>query len=427
MTAGTGPSAAAGDSPEPVERVTLTTAFQSKDYRIFWLGALVSNAGSWLQNIAIPFVLFHLTDSALWVGLGTFSLAMPNMLVGPLGGALADRHDRRRVLMVTQFTMALVAAVFWLYWAFDGRSRWVILALTSITGVVNGLNIPSWQAFVPGLVPRRHLTSAITLNSLQFNAARAIGPAVGGVVLATLGPSWAFGLNALSFGFVLAALQVVRARYERPRDGIRLGVISGFVDAIDYIKVNTGILIAMVVAVLVGFFGNPLTQFTVIFAEDIFDRGAMGVGLLSASLGVGAMAMAPIAGSDRWDRSFLVKWALFAYGLSIISFALSPNIVFGAMAILCAGGAFLICVSVTNTAVQVIVSDRMRGRVMAARVMSFTASYPIGSLLQGALADVIGARQTVAFAGSALLVTALVLVSKPERLQLLDRYDTNDE
>lgn len=420
--------APADDDPEhPAERVRLTTAFQSRDYAIFWLGALVSNAGTWLQNITIPYVLFQLTDSALWVGLGTFSLSMPAMLVGPIGGAFADRYDRRRVLTVTQGTMAVMAALFWLYWALDGRTPWVILVLTATTGVVNGLNIPSWQAFVPGLVPRAHLSSAITLNSLQFNAARAVGPAVGGVVLATLGPGWAFALNGVSFAFVLAALQVVRARYERPREYVHISVVRGFIEAIDYIKAHRGILTAILVAVVVGFFGNPVTQFTVIFAEDVFDKGATGVGVLSASLGVGAMLMAPIAGSDRWHRSYLVKWGLFAYGTAIVCFALSPNIIFAAVSVLFAGGAFLICVSVTNTAVQTIVSDRMRGRVMAARVMSFTASYPLGSLLQGALAEAFGARETVAGAGCALLVAALVLVAKPARLQLLDDYVTNDE
>jgi MFS family permease len=381
----------------------------------------VSNAGTWLQNITIPYVLFDLTDSEAWVGLATFCLAMPIMLLGPLGGALADRHERRRVLMLTQGSMAVVAfGLFW-YWSSGGRSVLLLLAFTAASGVLNGLNIPSWQSFVPGLVPRHHLTSAVTLNSLQFNAARALGPAVGGVVLATLGPSWAFLLNAMSFAFVILALQVVRARYEGPRyTGPRIGVVRGFVEAIDYIKVHRAIGVAIVVAIAVGFFGNPLVQFTVVFAEDIFDRGELGVGLLSASLGAGAVLTAPIAGSSRWRRSQLVQIALFTYGASVLCFALSPNIVLASIAVLCAGGSFLIAISVTNAAVQVIVSDRMRGRVMAARVMSFTAAYPIGSLLQGALAQVFGARWVVAAAGCCLLVVAMSMVPHPERLQLLD-------
>lgn len=419
-----GPPDAAAVPAGDDDRVSLTTAFRSRDFLWFWLGALVSNAGTWLQNITIPFVLYRITESELWVGLSTFSLFLPVMLFGPIGGNLADRHDRRRVLLATQTTLAVVGFVMWGVWASGNRSPGLLLALTAATGVVNGLNIPSWQSFVPGLVPRKHLTSAITLNSLQFNAARAIGPAVGGLVLATLGASWAFFLNAVSFGFVLAALLVVRARHETPKDGSpAVGIRRGFLDAISYIRVHRGIAVGISVAVIVGFFGNPVIQFTVVFAEEVFERGAIGVGILSASLGVGAVLAAPIAGGGHWLRSQLTKWGLFAYGTAIVAFAVAPHIAVAAAMLVLAGGGFLVAISITNTAVQLIVSDKMRGRVMAVRVMSFTAAYPIGGLLQGWLAELFGPRPVVGVAGACLLVTALALAANPERLRLLDREE----
>lgn len=431
------PSAIPGSGPKEVlrppvgvvrARVPLTAAYRSRDFTIFWLGALVSNAGTWLQNITIPFVLFEITDSETWVGLSTFSLFLPIMIMGPAGGALADRRDRRKVLLVTQSVLAVVGLTMWAVWASGSRSPVLILALTAATGFVNGLNIPSWQAFVPGLVPKEHLTSAITLNSLQFNAARAIGPAIGGVILATLGPSWAFLLNGISFTAVLAALAVVRARYERPRRS-RTGerVLREFRTALGYVRQKRGIIVGISVAIVVGFFGNPIIQFTVVFAEDVFDRGPAGVGLLSASLGIGSVVAAVLVGGGRWLRSTLTRVALVCYGCAVVAFGLSPSIATAAIALVVAGGGFLTAITVSNTAVQMIVSEDMRGRVMAARVMSFTAAYPIGGLLQGFLAESIGPRTVVTAAGCMLLVAAAILASRPGLLQSLDEENTEDD
>ena len=183
-------------------------AFRHRDFRIFFTGALISNSGSWLQNLAVPFVLFELTGKAFWVGLAGFAQFIPSFFLGPIGGSMADRLDRKKVLLVTQSAMAITAFLLWAAWASGWHNRWLILGLTAATGVINGFMIPSWQAFVPSLVPRADLGSAITLNSTQFNAARAIGPAFAGLLLATLGASWAFFINGLSFVGVLVAISV---------------------------------------------------------------------------------------------------------------------------------------------------------------------------------------------------------------------------
>ncbi len=400
-------------------------ALQHRDYRLFFIGALASNSGNWIQNLAVPFVLFELTGRSLFVGLAGFAQFVPAFLLGPLGGSLADRLDRRRLLIATQVAMAFAAGLLWVTWAIGWRDEWLILGLTALTGVFNGLMIPSWQAFVPSLVPRADLASAITLNSTQFNASRALGPALSGVLLATAGPSAAFAVNAFSFLAVIAVLAAIRPAAAHVRPAAPEGVLAGFRTALGYIRRRTGILVSVGCAVLVAFFGNPTTQFTVVFAEEVYGAGATVVGALTAAVGIGAVLVAPLLSS--WDtrvrRSTVVRWGLPFYGLSVVAFGLAPTWPLGLVALLAVGAGFLAVIATTNTAVQLIVTDDMRGRVMSARVMGFTLAFPLGSLLQGAMADLWGPQATVAAAGGSLLVVAGYLWGRPATLATLDHED----
>jgi MFS family permease len=402
-------------------------AFRHRDFAIFWSGALASNTGSWVQNLTVPYVLYQLTESAFWVGLATFTQFIPVMLLGPLAGSIADRFDRRRVLFATQSLMALAALALWGAWVGGVRNPGAILALVALSGLLAGINIPSWQSFVNDLVPREDLLSAVTLNSLQFNAARALGPGIAGIMLATLGPSWAFFLNAVSFVFVLGALRLVRTRQAARTSALSGGFLRQFRRAMRYTRGQPGILVGIVVAVLVASLGNPVFQFTVVFAAEVFEVGPLGLSLLNVALGLGAVLAAPIV--SGWDavlsRAVLVRWALLAYALALVGFAVAPGYVVGLIALVFVGGGFLAVISATNTSVQVIVADHMRGRVMALRIMAFTGAYPIGALVQGALADVVGPRATVAGAGILLLVAAVWLGARPALLATLD--DPHDE
>lgn len=396
-----------------------------RDFRLFFTGALISNSGSWLQNLAIPFVLFELTGRSLWVGLAGFAQFIPAFFLGPLGGSMADRFDRQRVLLAVQTAMAVAAALLWASWAVGWRNPYLILALTALTGVFNGLMIPTWQAFVASLVPREDLPSAITLNSTQFNASRAIGPALAGLLLATVGAGWAFLLNALSFIAVIVMISVVRSRPTERTRPPPVGVAESFRSAIAYTRRRTGIMVGILSAMLVGFFGNPVAQFTVVFAEDVYGAGPRVLGLLAAAVGIGAVLVAPILSSrdGRIPRSTMVRFGLPFYALSIIAFGAAPVWPLGLVALLCAGAGFLTVVATTNTSVQMIVADEMRGRVMSTRIMGFTLAFPLGSLLQGVLADLIGPQWTVAGSGTVLLGAAIFLVLRPGLLGTLDRED----
>ena len=417
---GTGPAASAPGGFRHGMR-----AFKYPQFRLFFLGALASNSGNWLQNLAVPFVLFELTERSVWVGLAGFAQFIPAFVLGPVGGSIADRMDRRVVLIVTQTLMAVAAMALWGTWAIGWRNPWLVLGITALTGIFSGLMIPSWQAFVPSLVPKDDLASAITLNSTQFNAARAIGPALAGLLLATAGPAWAFFLNGLSFLAVIAMLMVVKPIEAITRRATTEGVIAGFGSALTYIRRRTGVMLGMVCAMLVAFFGNPVTQFTVVFTDQVYGAGPRVLGVLAAAVGIGAVLVAPMLSS--WDnlvsRSGVVRWGLPVYALAVIGFGASPNWPLGLISLLVVGAGFLAVIATTNTAIQLIVADDMRGRVMSARVMGFTLAFPVGSLLQGILADLWGPQATVIAFGALLLIIAIVLASKPDLLRTLDRTD----
>lgn len=400
-------------------------AFRHRDFRWFFVGGLLSNSGNWLQNLAVPYVLFELTERSLWVGLAGFAQFLPAFVLGPIAGALADRHDRRTVLLLTQVAMAVAAFALWGAWAAGWHRPALILALTALTGVFSGLMVPSWQAFVAALVPREDLGSAITLNSTQFNASRAVGPALAGLLLAVAGPGWVFFLNGVSFVAVIAALWVVRPDSQVIEPGAQNGVIAGFREAVRYMAARTGIWVGVATAMLIAFFGNPITQFTVVFAEEVYEAGPTVVGVLAAAVGIGAVLAAPALSSfdTRTRRSTVVRWALPAYALAVIGFGAAPNWPLGLVALLLVGAGFLAVIATTNTAVQLIVTDDMRGRVMSTRVMGFTLAFPLGSLAQGVLADIWGPQPTVIAFGACLLVAAAYFATRPDLLAGLDEGD----
>lgn len=400
-------------------------AFRNRDFALFWSGALASNIGSWIQNMTVPYVLFEITNSAFWVGLATFVQFVPQMLLGPLAGLIADRFSRRRVLMVTQTAMAVVALTLWAVWAVGGRDLTTIVLLVTLTGVLGGINIPSWQAFVGDLVSDDDMISAITLNSLQFNASRAIGPAIAGVILASAGASYAFFVNGVSYIFVLVSLVLVRARPAPVLSQRGAGVLREFRSAMRYCRGQPGIVIGIVVAALVGFLGSPVQQLTVVFAVREFDAGPIGLSLLNIALGVGGvLSFFAVSGWEHATRASMTRWSLWIYSIAIIAFALSPTLIFALAALVFVGGGFLASISLTNTALQVIVADHVRGRVMALRVMAFSGAYPLGALVQGWFADVTNARTTVCAAGVLLLVATLVMRTNPRWLAHLDdRHD----
>lgn len=393
------------------------------------MGALLSNTGSWILNLTVPFVLFELTGSALWVGASVAAQFLPMFALSPWGGALADRFPRRRVLLLVQTSMAAVAFLLWAAWVAEWRDPLLLLGLMAVIGALNGLSMPSWQGFVHDLVPREDLMSAVTFNSLQFNAARAIGPAIAGLLLATLGAAWALGINAASFGAVILAILLVRAGRHLASHPRTAGVLSQFAAATRYLRTQPGLILSMLVAATIGFLGNPVFAMTVVFAGAVFDVGPVQLGLMNAALGVGAFIAAPVVAGSKWSPrlSRLVLVGLTAYAIALLVFALAPAYAVGVLALIAIGACFLTVVASINTATQMIVADAFRGRVLALRLMVFTAAAPLGSLAWGAVADVLGPRASMGIAGLLMALVTLRLVTLRGRFRLGRLDDPHDE
>jgi MFS family permease len=399
------------------------SAFSIPDYRIFWSGAFLSNIGMWLQGLTVPYLIFQMTSSVLWLGIVAVAQFIPQVLMSPLGGSLADRYDRRKILIVAQSASAFVSLCLWLSWILLPRQPVTLLVFIAIGGLLNGIILPSWQAVVNDIVPRSLLVSAVTLNSLQFNAARAVGPGIAGVLIAVLGPEWALLLNAVSYSFVIIALVMVHPRPYRHGPYEKRGVLRQTFSAIQYIRDRPAMVLAIAITVLIGLLGNPVFAFTVVYADTIYSVGPIALGALNVAFGVGAVMAAPFV--SGWFRAIslesMVRYGLLSFGSAMITFALIPVYWVGLVSLAVIGGAFLAVVSGVITSIQVAVSDDYRGRVMALRMMLFTLSFPIGGLIQGWLADRLGPPLVVAVAGVAMLgITLFLAMTKgPYRLSQL--------
>jgi MFS family permease len=374
-----------------------------------------------MQNVTVPYVLHQATNSAAWVGLGAFAQFLPATLVGPVGGAFADRYSRRRLLVASQSVSMVAAFALWASVRHGEVHPGVLVALVAVSGVSAGFGIPAWQAFIPDLVPREVLLNAVALNSAQFNASRAVGFMIGGLVLSAFGPDVAFLLNGYSYLAVIGAVLAVRAgrawstAVDRPTGGLR--------EALTYVRGRVGLRLAVLTVGVVAFLGSPVIQLAPVFARDVFHVGARAYGLLASALGIGATVGAVVLGAyfEGVRRSRLAVVATGMYGAAVLGLALTPVYAGGVAAMFLIGMGYLVIVSVLNTSIQISVDDHFRGRVLAFYLMAFTGAYPVGSLVQGWLADLFGVRPVVACAGLGLLAYAGVLAARSAVVRSLDR------
>jgi MFS family permease len=398
------------------------SALRHRNYAWFWTGALISNCGTWMQNVTIPFVLLYVMHTgAVWVGIATLALVLPQMLLGPFAGSFADRFPRKRVIIVSQSVQAVLALVMWAVWIGGVRKPAVYIGLVALIGMANALNMPAWQAFITELVPRSDLLNAVTLNSAQFNAARAVGPALGGLVLARFGPSWAFLVNALSFVAVVGALLFVRVAAV-VNNTVREPVMREFREGYRYARAHAGIAVPIVVAMLVGLIALPVSQVAPIMANKVFDLDAGHYGVLLGCYGGGAVlaavGMGVIGASIHRSRLVLFWVIVFAGGLTV--FGAAPGFLTAVVGLALCGACFLGIYAILNTTVQLHVPERLRGRVLAVYVMSFSGTFPLGSFVQSWLAGVVGARQVVLGTAVLTAVMAVVLIARPRYLHAMD-------
>lgn len=415
-------SAAPPSSTGKPARGAAWASLQDRNYRLFFFGGLVSNTGRWFQAVAIPAIIWQLTESAAWVGFAGFSRMAPMAVVSPLAGALADRYDRRKLLLVTQSLQAMATGLLMIAWMVGVRSAGVFVALSIVAGAFGGLNLPAWKAFINDLVDRDLLLNAITLGSMQFNAARMVGPALAGLTLAAAGPAWAFFVNFASYGAVLIALWLIDVR-TGPTGGDRevFAPIKDFVQTLRWIRTHEGIRRAIMTVGVVGFLGMPIQVLAVVFAEDVFGRGATAYGVMLTMIGLGAVMTGPFL-AGRWSqiaRSKLEAIALGVYSIGVLGFAVAPVLPVAFIALLLVGAAHLTSASVLNTAVQMQVPEERRAKVLSVHMMIVTFSSPLGQLLLGQSMEWTSPRATMVAAGIGLAATSTFLVATG-RLRSID-------
>jgi len=393
-----------------------------RGFAIFWTAGLISNTFSWLSALAVPFVLFQLTGSALWVAAATVAEFLPSIALGPVAGALADRFDRRRLLLVTQGGAAISAVALWIEWIAGVDEPLWLLAPVLAFGAFEAVNLPAWQAIVPDLLPRDQLRSGVSVNSMQYNASRAIGPAVAGLLLATVGVSWVFLLNATSFVAAVALLVFVRPVHPQRRSETARHPLRQFARATRHVLTRPGLLIVVVVSALFGLFGNPVYSLTIILAEEVLRVDPVGLGFMNAMLGLGSVIGAAVLTWTEREVRLSRAVAIGIGGLALCLFLLGFVSGYGAvLALLFAAGVALIWMMAgVNTALQLMVPDASRGRAIAVRITALRASIPLGALMTGYIAEHLGVQWSLTICGIAIGAVLLVLFLVPRGIDRLD-------
>ena len=388
-------------------------ALRHRNFRLFFTGQIISLVGTWMQTIAESWLVYRLTGSAAKLGMVGFCSQIPVFLIAPIGGAAADQSNRRRTLVFTQsaaMTLALVYAALTL----TGRIRiWEIFVLAALLGVVNGFDIPTRQAFVVDMVGKDDLMNAIALNSSMFNGARIVGPAVAGILVAAVGEGWCFFVNGVSYLAVITGLLMMAVPHRRVETGgvsPARRIAEGF-----RFTATTGPIAGLLLLLgLVSLAGMPYAVLMPIFAARVLHGGARTLGVLMSASGAGALLGAFTLALRRGIRG-LGSWVAAAaagFGAALVAFSFSHTIWVSAALLVPVGYALMVEMASSNTLIQAMVPDALRGRVMAVYSMMFMGMAPIGALLAGFAAHAFGAAETVAAGGVLCIAGAAAFARK---------------
>jgi MFS family permease len=414
---------------EAIEAAGALGAFRHRDFRLFWTTALLSNSAAYMQFIAVPALLKDITGSNTWLGAAAVAAMIPATAITPFAGLLADRVSRRLILIVTQLgQMAFALGFLGLYLA-DVLTPWRMMALLLGNGVVSGFQVAAWQSFVPTLVPREDLIDAVRLNSVQFQASRALGPALGALAVGLLGIGAAFFINAVTYIPVILAIVVTRPRQTVTRStstNIRADLAEGFRFVWGIAALRRTVITSFMVSVL----GQSLTQLAAGIATDVYGRDSRANGWLVAALGVGSLITGTwiIVWGGRRARSTLAIQGLGGYVIGVFLTAVTTNFAVGMIGFFVCGLAHIALATSLNTFMQSAVPDEIRGRVVSVYLLGVMLGMPVGSFILGRLSDVIGMREvlllnSVAFA--AFFVVAFVVFGRYREIDRDTIYETS--
>ena len=399
---------------------TALRALRHRDLRLFFAGQGVSLIGTWMQQVAISWLVYRLTDSAFLLGVMGFGSQFPAFLMAPFAGAMADRWSRYRMVVVAQ-VLAMTQAVVLATLVLTGTVQiWHLIVLSIVAGLIGGVDIPARQSLLVHLVKGpEDLPNAIALNSSMFNAARLVGPAVAGVIIGWVGEGTVFVLNAVSYLAVLGALAAMNPSQERGhRTGSMLRTIrDGFAYAFGFPPIRD----LLILLGLVSLVGIPYVVLLPVFARDVLGGGAGTLGLLTSSAGLGALLGALVLASRENIRGLgrVIRRATALFGAALLAFAFSSDVLISCLVLVASGFGVMLATASINTVLQTLVGEEMRGRVMSLYAMAFVGMTPIGSLVGGALAARYGAPLAVAAGGMGCLALAVWFGTRLEPLRKL--------
>ena len=389
-------------------------ALRHRNFRLFWFGQMISLIGTWMQSIGQAWLVLEMTHSAWLLGVVGALQFLPVMLLSLFGGVLADRLPKRKMLLFTQSSAMIQAAILWILVATGYVQIWHVLALASLLGLTNSLDMPTRQAFVVEMVGRDDLPNAIALNSSLFNMARVLGPGLGGLLIAWLGVAPLFLLNALSFIAVivgLALIDITKLHAQvRKQDALqeKQSTWQSLGEGLRYVARMPAVFLIIAVVGVVSLFGINFNVMLPLFATDVLNSGPQGFGFISSAFGLGSLfsALWLAWGNKKPSISYLLIAALAFSGFEML-FSFSRLYVFSLLMIACVGFMQIAFSATANTTIQTITPNRLRGRVMSVYMMVFAGSVPFGNLFAGGLAHLYGAQVSL-FVGAALSLIAAV-------------------
>ncbi|HUB35103.1 MAG TPA: MFS transporter [Bryobacteraceae bacterium] len=382
-------------------------AFQYRDFRLMWIGACTSTIGTWMQNVAQAWLIYTLTNSKFLLALDQALIGLPVMLFSVVGGVIADRVDRRYALLGSQYVQMASAFTLTVLVVLNIVKVWEILSLSFLVGCAQSFGGPAYSALIPTLVDKEDMPNAIALNSIQFNVAVTIGPALGGIALHSLGMAWCFGLNGISFLAPIIVLGMLQTRFlpERTSESILSSMRQGF----RFIRKQGAMAMLIVLAFLMTFLAVPARTFLPVFARDIFHRESETYAMFLSVSGlgsiVGALAVAGL-GNVR-NKGRVALFMLVCLGATISGFALSTSLVISYLMLFLFGGSMIAVFAMVISLVQLITTNEMRGRVMSVYNTAFRGGMPVGNLVTGWLVPIFTAPLVLSVAG--LMIIALAL------------------
>jgi predicted MFS family arabinose efflux permease len=389
------------------------SALRYRDFRLLWFGAITSTIGTFMQTLAQAWLVYTLTGSALLLGFDGFLSTGPMLLFSLFGGVVADRMARKKIMMASQIcqgTFALILAV--LIWTHTVKI-WHVFLLSFLTGSAQSFSGPAYISLLPLLVKREDVPNAIAMNSMQFNLARVIGPAIGGAVFATVGAAWCFFINGISFGAVIVALLMIRMppiQDQSARRSVFADMREGFI----FVRQRRTLQRLTFLSFAGTFLGMPLFTMLPVVAKRIFDLGPRGLSLLQADYGVGSVVGALLVASSSYaaKKGKLALMLQLAFACTLVGFGLSRNIGLSLVIAFIAGTCIVGVISLYSSLVQLTTNDAMRGRVMSIFMLAFRGGMPLGNLLAGWVAQRWSITAALSVNGTVLAIVALAFILK---------------